>query len=82
MRDERSECRGCHDNPCVPQAYIWHKTGDEILDNLASSCQRITNSVTEQNCPEGSTWSERRQAFGQRCTVLLGESWSLPYSRL
>ena len=27
-----------------PKPYIWHKTADEILDNLASYCQRISDS--------------------------------------
>jgi transposase len=27
-----------------PKPYVWHKTADEILDNLASYCQRISDS--------------------------------------
>ena len=27
-----------------PKPYIWHKTADEILDSLASYCQRISDS--------------------------------------
>ena len=27
-----------------PQPFIWHKTADEILDNLANYCQRISDS--------------------------------------
>ena len=27
-----------------PKPYVWHKTADEILDNLANYCQRINNS--------------------------------------
>lgn len=27
-----------------PQPFVWHKTADEILDNLANYCQRITDS--------------------------------------
>jgi len=27
-----------------PKPYVWHKTADEILDSLASYCQRISNS--------------------------------------
>jgi transposase len=27
-----------------PKSYIWHKTADEILDSLASYCQRISDS--------------------------------------
>ena len=27
-----------------PQPFIWHKTADEILDNLAAYCQRISDS--------------------------------------
>ncbi len=27
-----------------PQPFIWHKTADEILDNLATYCQRISDS--------------------------------------
>jgi transposase len=27
-----------------PRPFIWHKTADEILDNLATYCQRISNS--------------------------------------
>ena len=27
-----------------PQPYVWHKTADEILDSLASYCQRINDS--------------------------------------
>jgi transposase len=27
-----------------PRPYVWHKTADEILDSLASYCQRITDS--------------------------------------
>jgi transposase len=27
-----------------PQPFVWHKTADEILDNLAAYCQRISDS--------------------------------------
>ena len=27
-----------------PKPYVWHKTADEILDNLANYCQRINDS--------------------------------------
>jgi transposase len=27
-----------------PKPFVWHKTADEILDNLANYCQRINNS--------------------------------------
>ena len=27
-----------------PKPYVWHKTADQILDNLANYCQRISNS--------------------------------------
>jgi hypothetical protein len=27
-----------------PKPYIWHKTADEILNSLASYCQRINDS--------------------------------------
>lgn len=27
-----------------PEPYVWHKTADEILDSLASHCQRISDS--------------------------------------
>ena len=27
-----------------PKPYVWHKTADEILDNLATYCTRISNS--------------------------------------
>jgi transposase len=27
-----------------PEPYVWHKTADEILDSLASYCQRISGS--------------------------------------
>jgi transposase len=27
-----------------PQPFVWHKTADEILDNLANYCQRISDS--------------------------------------
>jgi FMN phosphatase YigB (HAD superfamily) len=27
-----------------PRPFIWHKTADEILDSLASHCQRISDS--------------------------------------
>jgi hypothetical protein len=27
-----------------PKPFIWHKTADEILDNLAHYCQRINDS--------------------------------------
>ena len=27
-----------------PKPFVWHKTADEILDNLAAYCQRITDS--------------------------------------
>ncbi len=27
-----------------PKPYVWHKTADEILDSLASYCQRISDS--------------------------------------
>ena len=27
-----------------PKPFVWHKTADEILDSLASYCQRINNS--------------------------------------
>jgi len=27
-----------------PRPYVWHKTADQILDGLASYCQRINNS--------------------------------------
>jgi hypothetical protein len=27
-----------------PKPFVWHKTADEILDNLASYCQRISDS--------------------------------------
>ena len=27
-----------------PKPFVWHKTADEILDNLANYCQRIKNS--------------------------------------
>jgi len=27
-----------------PKPYVWHKTTDEILDSLASYCQRISDS--------------------------------------
>jgi transposase len=27
-----------------PKPFLWHKTADEILDNLATYCQRISNS--------------------------------------
>jgi transposase len=27
-----------------PKAYVWHKSADEILDNLANYCQRINDS--------------------------------------
>ena len=27
-----------------PKPFVWHKTADEILDNLANYCQRISNS--------------------------------------
>ena len=27
-----------------PKPYVWHKIADEILDSLASYCQRINNS--------------------------------------
>jgi transposase len=27
-----------------PRPFVWHKTADEILDNLANYCQRISNS--------------------------------------
>jgi len=27
-----------------PRPFVWHKTADEILDNLANYCQRITDS--------------------------------------
>jgi transposase len=27
-----------------PKPYVWHKTADEILDSLATYCQRISNS--------------------------------------
>jgi len=27
-----------------PKPFVWHKTADEILDNLANYCQRITDS--------------------------------------
>jgi hypothetical protein len=26
------------------QPYVWHKTADEILDNLANYCDRMTDS--------------------------------------
>jgi transposase len=28
----------------APKPYVWHKTADEILDSLASYCQRINDS--------------------------------------
>ncbi len=27
-----------------PRPFVWHKTADEILDSLASYCQRINDS--------------------------------------
>lgn len=27
-----------------PKPYVWHKSADEILEGLASYCQRISNS--------------------------------------
>ena len=27
-----------------PKPFVWHKTADEILDNLAAYCQRISDS--------------------------------------
>ena len=27
-----------------PKPFVWHKTADEILDNLANYCERITDS--------------------------------------
>jgi hypothetical protein len=30
-----------------PKPYVWHKTADEILDNLANYCQRINDSGHE-----------------------------------
>jgi hypothetical protein len=27
-----------------PKPFVWHKTADEILDNLAQYCQRISDS--------------------------------------
>ena len=27
-----------------PKPFVWHKTADEILDNLANYCQRINDS--------------------------------------
>jgi len=27
-----------------PRSFVWHKTADEILDNLAAYCSRISDS--------------------------------------
>ena len=32
-----------------PKPYIWHKTADQILDNLAAYCQRINDSGHSSN---------------------------------
>ncbi len=37
----RTWIAGWNDNP---KPFVWHKTADEILDSLASYCQRINNS--------------------------------------
>jgi transposase len=37
----RSSTTNWNDNP---KPYVWHKTADEILDSLASYCQRISDS--------------------------------------
>jgi hypothetical protein len=28
-----------------PKPFIWHKTANEILDNLANYCERISDSA-------------------------------------
>ena len=37
----RTWIANCNDDP---KPYVWHKTADEILDSLASYCQRINDS--------------------------------------
>ncbi len=43
-RDDRIRTciAGCNDDP---KPYVWHKTADEIVDSLASYCQRINDSA-------------------------------------
>jgi transposase len=41
VRSIRTWIAGWNDNP---KPYVWHKTADEILDSLASYCQRISDS--------------------------------------
>ena len=35
-----------------PKPYVWHKTADEILDNLAGYCTRISNSGRGRGRPD------------------------------
>ena len=50
-----------------PKPYVWHKTADEILDSLASYCQRISDSGHE--CLVGDRGSVADADF--RCFGLL-----------